>query len=256
MKNTHNNILYVCVATEFKLYLPYLRKILPELVILGLDTKWNGFITKYKLFRKYLENIDDDKIVVFIDAYDVLPTKKINKLPEQFINFSKKNPNIKIIVGYDKIDNKIFEKISTYMFGSIDGIRLNSGQYIGYARNIKYVLDIILDNIKNSYNKNIDDQVELTKYANMYKNDIYIDINSDFFYVASQSLKEINIHNNNYKYSFIHACGNGFMNEYLKSEYNIILSSDAKKKILNNNMKGFLKKIKLWVKYKIKINNT
>ena len=106
-------ILYVCVATESKLYLPYLQKLIPNLIILGLNTKWKGVITKYKLFRKYLNSVEDDRIVVFIDAYDVLPTKNIDKLEKQFINFSIKNPDVKMIVGFDKVRNIIVDKIET-----------------------------------------------------------------------------------------------------------------------------------------------
>ena len=44
-----SDIKYVCVATEMKLYLPSLKQLIPDVVILGLHTPWEGFITKYKL---------------------------------------------------------------------------------------------------------------------------------------------------------------------------------------------------------------
>ena len=74
-----------------KLYLPYLKLLIPDLVILGMNTKWEGFITKYKLLLAYLNNINnaisDDDIICFIDAYDVLPTKRMNDLEKTYKEF-------------------------------------------------------------------------------------------------------------------------------------------------------------------------
>lgn len=67
---------YVCVATKSKLYFPYLKQLLPELTVLGMGTKWKGFIMKYELLGEYLKILNNDNdIVCFIDAYDILPTK-------------------------------------------------------------------------------------------------------------------------------------------------------------------------------------
>ena len=97
-----NNIKFVCVATEMKLYLPYLKQLIPDLVILGLNTKWDGFFTKYRLFNEYLSNLNDNDIVCFLDAYDVLPTKNINTLYDKLISTIQNYPDTKMIVAYDK----------------------------------------------------------------------------------------------------------------------------------------------------------
>ena len=126
-------IKYVCVATERKLYLRYLQELLPELVILGLSTPWRGFITKYKLLQKYLSTneLADDDLICFIDAYDVLPTKHIINLEATYSAFIKAQPAVKLIVGYDKVDNPIHEYFCKAIFGLVDEKRLNSGQFIG-----------------------------------------------------------------------------------------------------------------------------
>jgi hypothetical protein len=252
--NKISNIIYVCVATECKLYLPYLKNLIPDLVILGENKKWKGVITKYKLFSKYLETINDNNIVVFLDAYDVLPTKNITKLEKQFIDFSIKNPDVKMIVGYDKVNNFLHDQIEVLMFGTVDGIRLNSGQYIGYVKNVKHVINKILKNINKNNIKNPDDQIELTNYANKYKNDIYIDVKYNFFYVATYTLRQVKIKNKNYKFSFIHANANGFMDNYLKSEFNIDIPFDIKRKINKENIEGCINKLKMYYTYYFKQN--
>ena len=102
---------YVCVATEKKLYLPYLQELLPELVVLGLNTPWRGFITKYKLLQAYLSTAEilDDDLICFIDAYDVLPTKQLDAFEGNVREFLTAQPQVKLIVGYDKVDNPIHE---------------------------------------------------------------------------------------------------------------------------------------------------
>ena len=72
---------------------------LPELVVLGMGMKWKGLIMKYDLMIKYLKTLNDDDIVCFIDAYDVLPTKNIVKLEKKFVKFSEKHSKVKMVVG-------------------------------------------------------------------------------------------------------------------------------------------------------------
>lgn len=66
---------------------------------------------KYELFIDYLNKLNGDDIVCFIDAYDVLPTKNIINLETEFISFSQKHPKIKMIVCYEKVDNVMLEYI-------------------------------------------------------------------------------------------------------------------------------------------------
>jgi len=240
-----NNIKFVCVATEMKLYLPYLKQLIPDLVILGLNTKWDGFFTKYKLFNEYLSNLNDDDIVCFLDAYDVLPTKKINTLYEKFVSTIQKYPDTKMILAYEKFNNVFLECAAEVCFGSVNGIRINSGTYIGYVKNIKNILKSMID----KYNTNTsDDQTALTQYANNFPQHIYIDINKEFFFVCCDSLQQINITNNN-KSCFIHANGNGLMDEFLKTEHNIIVNNVNKIKYFIENTEGVCKKTVLYMSY-------
>ena len=81
---------YICIATENKCYLPYLKRLIPDLVILGMGLEWEGYMMKPRLVKKYLETLPNNDIVCVIDAYDILPTKNIVNLEEKFIDFCKK----------------------------------------------------------------------------------------------------------------------------------------------------------------------
>jgi hypothetical protein len=233
---------YVCVATEIKLYLPFLKQLIPDLVVLGMGMKWKGLIMKYELLTEYLDSLEDDDIVCFLDAYDVLPTKNIVHLENQFIQFSKKNPEVKIIVGYDKIeDNMILELISQEIFGTIDGDRINSGQYIGYVKNIKEIIKHILSNMTCS---NPNDQTELTKYANQHKKHCHIDKDRLFFNVITCLLQPVT--NKNTVCSFVHANGNGFLENFLQEHHNIEVNPLQKAINFIDNVQGFGGKFTLY----------
>jgi len=242
-------IKYICIATEMKLYLPYLQKMIPELVILGMNTKWEGFITKYKLLLAYLNNSDndnkikDDDIICFIDAYDVLPTKRINELEETYKAFETAHPQVRIIVGYDKVDNVFHEYLSKNIFGTIgdDDTRLNSGQFIGRSKNIKHIINYILENTIEFKT----DQIELTKYTNQFKDDIYIDKEQIMFYVKSKPLQQVTMYHTR-KSSFIHANGNGFLETFLEEEHGIKVSRKELYNNYMNNIQGCFKKLVLY----------
>jgi hypothetical protein len=233
---------YVCVATENKLYLPFLKQLIPDLVVLGMGMKWKGLIMKYELLNEYLDSLEDDDIVCFLDAYDVLPTKNIVHLESQFIDFSRKNPEVKIIIGYDKVEhNFIHEFLEQQIFGTIDGDRINSGQYIGYVKNIKEIMKYILSNITCP---NPDDQIELTKYTNQHKKHCHIDKDRLFFNVITCHLLQVK--NNNSACSFLHANGNGFLEDFLLEHHNIEVNPLQKVMNIINNVEGICKKLTLY----------
>lgn len=121
------------------------------------------------------------------------------------------------------------------MFGSINGNRINSGQFIGYVKNINNIISTMVS-LKG---KKFDDQVELTKYINHNKRTVFIDKDRIFFNIPSKSLRQIT--NNNTKCSFIHANGNGFLDNFLLKEHNIVINRKYKESIRTQNIKGFIK---------------
>jgi hypothetical protein len=234
---------YVCVATENKLYFPYLKQLIPDLVVLGMNKKWKGFSTKIKLIYKFLKTLNDNDIVCIIDAYDILPIKQNQQIEKRFVKIIDKNPNVKIIIGYDKNDNDIDESFSQYLFGSFNGKRINGGNYMGYVKNILYIYRIIL---QNEYFK--DDQIELTKYLNKFPEHVYIDTNKIFFNVVNKPLLQNNIDENCKSY-FIHANMNGYLEDFLLEHHNIIVNPIDRIHNVRDNFNGVIKKLNMYKQY-------
>lgn len=234
---------YVCVATQSKLYMPYLKQLIPELVVLGMGMKWTGFTMRFELLAEYLESLKDDDIVCFLDAYDIIPTKNIFHLENQFIDFSRKNPEIKFIIGYDKIENIVGEFISQQIFGSIDGDRVNGGQYIGYVKNLKEIMIYMLANMKCS-----DDQIELTKYVNLNRNHCHIDKEKAFFNVFTNPLTQVNSRDIDTSCSFIHAAGNGLLEDFLVEHHKLEISPVQRFMNFIDNVDGYCRKIHGFIK--------
>lgn len=233
---------YVCIATENKFYLPYLKKLIPNLVILGMNTNWEGYMMKPKLVNEYLKTLNNNDIVCVIDAYDILPTKNIVNLEKKFIDFCKNNPKVKMIVGSEKHNNNIIVKFFN-IFKEFEGYIINAGQMIGYVKNIKhyytYILSLPKTYLENNHN---DDQVILTDYALQLnnKNKIYIDKKKIFFHVSSALLQNITIPNSDV--CFVHAAYNGLMDDFLQEHHNIHLNMKEKSTIYNDHIKQIFKK--------------
>lgn len=102
--------------------------------VLGWGTKWNGFLDKYKGMVEYLKDKDDDDIVVFLDGFDTRINKDPKDIEQIFKSFEcgmlvSKDPEP--LGGY--VSRKVFETC-------VDKNIANSGLYMGYAKNVKLVL--------------------------------------------------------------------------------------------------------------------
>tara|TARA_R110002153_G_scaffold45380_1_gene128019 strand:+ start:4775 stop:5698 length:924 start_codon:yes stop_codon:yes gene_type:complete len=91
------------VATENNDYVKNLELNLNNLgynfKILGLQTKWKGFDTKMKLLINELKTLNNNTIVVVVDAYDVLFARKPEELLKKYIYFGEN----KIVIGSNPI---------------------------------------------------------------------------------------------------------------------------------------------------------
>lgn len=213
----------ITVATESKYYFKYLvescKKNGVELTVLGFGKKWLGFNWRFKLMLKYLKKLSNNDIVCFVDGYDVICCRNLNKLEEEFIKI-KKHKKCKIIVGNDKPN--IFTLVTPFFFGKCDNKLLNAGTYIGYVRDLKIILQKIYN--LNPHN-DADDQILMTKYCSLYPKDIYIDVNSKLFYTIGFPLKncdtDLIVKNNMVYYKknnpfFVHANACGYLDNLLK----------------------------------------
>jgi hypothetical protein len=236
----------VTVATHPEFYFKYLiescKKNGKELDVLGFGEKWKGFTWRFTLMLEYLKKLDKNDIVCFIDGYDVICTRNLNELKDEFIKI-KNETDCKIIVGHDKIiTDTIFYHLyylkTINKFDQCKNIDINAGTYIGY------VIDLI-DILEKIYNLNpndaADDQILLTKYCNMCNNnDIFIDIDNKIFLTLDKPFAEIDnlieinnneiIYNNN-KPFFLHGPGETYLNNVIK-----LLGYDLNDNKIKNSM--------------------
>lgn len=232
----------ITVSTDSDYYFKYLVESCKnngiELTVLGYGEKWQGFTWRFKLMIDYLEKINVNDIVCFIDGYDVICTRNLNELEEEFIKL-KNETNSKIIVGYDQIDKNNISYFISKLYGTIQystckGIPLSAGTYIGYAGD---VLDILKNTFRLNPNYSADDQTLLTKYCNL-SNDVHIDIDNKIFFSMVSPYSEIDniVLNSNKNPFFIHGPGQTYLDNILKKlNYNI--ENDNIKKKMQKKLK-------------------
>jgi len=241
---TDKNVEIVTISTEKKFYYSYLvescKKNKGKLTTLGMGEEWQGYNWKFKKMLNYLTNLSDDKIVCFVDGYDVVSCRDLTELADEFIKLKNKY-KCKMVVGcddYGYIGKKIVANIS---FGKCDNHYLNSGTYIGYVKDLK---DIISKIYELNPKDDADDQVLMVKYYNKYPGEIHIDHECKLFLTLLYPLTEIDyftsitidnnkLHAVNYKSMpfFIHAPGNGFLNNIIIKLGYGTPDSDVKKKL-------------------------
>ena len=134
--------------------------------VLGFGTKWNGFMDKINGVLDFTKKVNDNEIIIFLDGFDTIINKNVNKLLETFLKF-----NCSILVSKHPSNTYIEKKI----FGHYD-IIANSGMYIGYANKIKLLCEKMIKlNMK-------DDQRALNYCIYNYKElNAKIDINNIIF---------------------------------------------------------------------------
>lgn len=242
----------VTVATSKEYYFNYLiescKRNGNNLEILGFGQVWKGYGWKLSLMLDYLKNKNELDIVCFVDGYDVICNRNLNELKNQFIEYKNKY-DFKLIVGVDIYKFKPQELIAHIYFNDCNDILLNSGTYIGYAKDIYDILyETINDNDLNDIN---DDQILLTKYCRKHPNDIYFDKNQNFFLTMHKSFYEINdeltIYNNeayykNKKPFFIHGPSCTYLN-LLIHNLNYKIDNIESDKIKYNLKKYFIQKL-------------
>lgn len=241
----------VTVATESKYYFPYLKESCrrhgKELDVLGWGEKWEGFNWRYIKMIEYLKSKPINDIVCFMDGYDVLCVRDLDEMEKVFKTIQKKT-NCKLIVSEDV--TILLNFLAELKFGKCQNTRLNAGLYMGYVKDVLYIIENIYNlNPKN----NADDQVLMTKYCNM-NNDIYIDKDKELFLSIGYSLNNIDSqfeYDNGVVYQgsrpfFIHAPAYGYLdNTIIKLGYG---ECNVKKELFNNY---FEKKILFYLYYTI-----
>ncbi|KAL3068846.1 hypothetical protein niasHT_032971 [Heterodera trifolii] len=122
-----------------------------QLFVVGMGEPWNGGdmreqggAQKIRLFREYLEPFKDreDLILLFIDAYDVILNADSDTILRKYLSFFPEN---RIVFGAEPFcwpDRTLAPQYPPVVFGER---YLNSGMFIGFAREIYALLAIAGD---------------------------------------------------------------------------------------------------------------
>lgn len=141
-----------------------------DIKVLGWNTKWYGFMDKYKAMIKYCDTLSDEHIVVFLDGFDTIINKNTKSLEAVFDNMqcdillSKHN-----IVMPNYITHKVFGTCQ-------NNVVANSGMYMGKCKYVKRMLRSVLNEDTD------DDQRALNSVCSSTDLNIVIDTKSVVFH--------------------------------------------------------------------------
>jgi hypothetical protein len=205
----HNDILFYSYGTEytkFKTLVTSANANNINIHINGIGIKWKDFSNKLENFHKFLENVDDDKIVMSLDAYDIILYDTAENIKKKFLKYNK--PLVFSAEKYCWPDGNIWDKYpkSNEIFKYV-----NAGTYMGYAWKIKEMLNEFKKTNYNcltyhtdKYYKKADDQRCLTKYYLNNMNDIAIDNKQKIWSLCAGTKRDdFELKNYNYLYNKI-----------------------------------------------------
>ena len=133
----------VTVATKnegyFNVLVESCRRNGGNLEVLGWNTEWKGFLYRIKLMNDYLQKLNDEEIVCFIDAYDVVILQPFSKIETLFRKSGKK-----ILLSRDVNTNIITDSWLSFYYGKCKSYSINAGTYIGYVKYLKKMYNEIM----------------------------------------------------------------------------------------------------------------
>lgn len=148
--------------------------------VLGYNQKWTNFKMKTELIYDYIKNLNDNKIIIYVDGFDSLIMKDPIKAVKLF-----KNNKYKLLFS---LENNNFFGLVNHVFPKCKKKKkliLNAGMYMGYVKYLKIILNNL---IKTNCN---DDQIIVNNLCESY-NFIKIDTKQIIF----QNLTNKNNYNN------------------------------------------------------------
>jgi hypothetical protein len=153
-----------------------------NLITLGWGQKWTGFMMKIDLIKEYLNNLNNNDIVVCSDAYDVLIFQDADTIINKFKSFNKP-----IVLSIDGKANSLLQIwFQSRVFDKCNNIHICAGLYMGYVWALKLLFNHMCK-YNDCGNKNNDDQIMLTNICNtpsFYNKYMAIDYDSLIFYTT------------------------------------------------------------------------
>lgn len=170
-------MLVVTVATQWNSRLENFKRSLNlckyQYVILGYGERWDGWNWRTKKYLEFLDQQQNNEIIIFVDSYDVIALKKSTHILDTFKAFQKN-----IVVGAEwycgsrknckSLDNLWHKKVRPYRQ------YVNCGFVMGYAKDLKNMYENLL-----YYN---DDQFGIAHYIESNSSTVALDIGSALVY--------------------------------------------------------------------------
>jgi hypothetical protein len=136
-----------------------------ELVILGYGQPWKGFAWRFLLMKDYLETLDNQDIVVFLDAYDIIATQNASTIQARFLEFQSP-----MLFSTEQIQRKDFltHYVRDGVFGKCPDADICGGAYMGYVYALKKMYHYICQTYDCGSQEfsRMDDQKILTSLCN------------------------------------------------------------------------------------------
>jgi len=164
-------------------YLKETEKIFNTKINYIIKDKWNGFHDKIIETKKIISKLNDNELVLFIDAYDVLLNSDYEEIIKKF-----KNLNCDILLSaelncHPRFLKKNYIKICSANMLKVKNKYINSGGYMGYVKHIKKFYSWKSEDEIMNICINGGDQTYFIKYyiENYNKVNIILDIRSQIF---------------------------------------------------------------------------
>lgn len=103
-----------------------------DLEVIGLDEPYYGNGTKLFRMMDYLQNLDDNEIVMFVDGFDVIICGQKRKILKKFLDM-----NVPFLMSAERSCYPLKELADMYPESPTQNKYINTGSFIGYVKNLK-----------------------------------------------------------------------------------------------------------------------
>lgn len=124
-------------ATHAERYFETLLKSCPEIVVYGFGQPWKGFHDKVAAVVEHCKSVGPDSVVCFVDGFDsVCVGTRARDALAGFKAFRRQNPTCRILFSREVAHPLAGTYVMDKLFGKCRDVRLNSGMYMGFARDV------------------------------------------------------------------------------------------------------------------------
>jgi hypothetical protein len=122
----------VTYATHSERYFELLKKSCPDLIVLGMGEKWNGFYGKIKAVVDFCRSKQPEDIVCYVDGFDSVVLVSPEEILEQYKSFQAPLVISKATTSDDLAGTYIQAKL----FSKCKNVGLNLGLFVGTVKSM------------------------------------------------------------------------------------------------------------------------